>query len=723
MVKELPTAAGSRKSSHWAGSLVRWGAAAALTAASAAAQIVPDFSLVSLELPMNAELRNAGIGDWDRDGFDDVLLGHATQLRWMRSRGDGSFDAPATIPGAMGANGVRWLDLNGDGLLDVVEATPTHMIVRVAYALPGGTFAPSVTLATNARLEQVGDFDGDARPDLLVSKSFGGRLAVRTYFNKPTGWQASPRASLGSSYTGLLADLNGDGKSDLVRFAMGSAMSSFDLLVRYGTGPGTYGVPLPVLSDVPYGNLRAVDVDADGVDELLYETDKVYLLRILLGPIVSTEIVAPSGRMLAEPADYDSDGDIDLFFLLSTGSALFLNDGSGGFAERVEVAADQFSSYTGSGDVNGDGAPDFARASGNIVSLSISDGQGGWSKQLPTPVPRDYVLKAVGDLDGDGQVDFIGQKGGQGIWLVLRGFGNGTSGPLGGLSFPGYVTSCELRDVDGDGDLDAIGRALFAHELVIALNNGTGGFSGAVVTTGNLEMDKTFFGDVNGDDKLDLVLGSPVLAVRPGDGSGGFGFSIPSLNFSVAVSAVGDLDGDGFDDVIDGANQMMRIRRGSATGVFGPAIFNPVPGVPLDAITLGDFNADGKLDAAWITLTSSTHIARAYGDGTAHFAPPVLTPIPWISQAPTLLQRVDLGPDGLDDLALLSRQNGSAAQIQRIRLFESSPAGTLDELESIPCSTADFAANFVANVTGDARAELLLAPESGMTRGFTLLRR
>lgn len=723
MVQELPSAAWSRKSRHWTGSLVRWAAAATLTATSASAQIVPDFSLASLEFPMNSELQTAGIGDWDRDGFDDVLLGHTSQLRWMRSRGDGSFDAPAAIPGAMGAYGVRWLDLNGDGLLDVVEAAPTPMIVRVAYQLPGGTFAPSVTLATNARLEQIGDFDGDARPDLLVLNSLGGRLAVRTFFNKPTGWQASPRTSLGSSYTGLLADLNGDGNFDLVRFAMGSTMASFDLVIRYGTGPGTYSAPLSALSDVPYGNLRAVDVDADGIDELLYVTDKVYLLRILLGPIVSTELIAPGGRLLAEPADYDADGDIDLFFLFSTGSTLLLNDGLGGFAERVEVAADQSSSYTGFGDVNGDGAPDFARAAGNIVSLSISDGLGGWSKQLPTPVPRDYVLKAVGDLDGDGQVDFIGQKGGQGIWLVLRGLGNGTSSALAGISLPGYLTSCELRDVDGDGDLDAIGRALFAHEVVIALNDGTGGFPGPVVTTSGLEMDKTFFGDVNGDNKLDLVLSTPVLAVRLGDGTGAFGSSIPSLNYSVAIRAVGDLDGDGFDDAIDGANQMLRIRRGSATGVFGPAIFNAVPGVPVDAITLGDYNADGNLDAAWISLTSTAHIARAYGDGTAHFAAPVLTPIPWISSAPTLLQRVDLGPDGLDDLALLSQQGSSAALIRRIRLFESSPAGTLDELVSIPCSTADFAANFVADITGDARAEVLLAPESGITRGFTLLRR
>jgi hypothetical protein len=703
----------------WTRKLVRLGAAFGLAAASAAAQLDPEFPLVTVEYPMNYALSGASIGDWDRDGFGDILLGHSVQLHWMRSRGDGSFDAPLAIPGAMGSYGVKWADFNGDGWLDVVDNRGIPGDLRVALQVPGGSFAPPVTLATNSRLARLRDINGDGRPDLFVSTSINGVLSVRTWLNTPAGWQASPPTTLGNAFEPLLGEFNGDGVFDLAYLEFGSSGPVVDLIVRLGTGPGTYGPGFPTIQNTSGPSLRVMDVEGDGTEELLFVSNSVSVVRILPGPSFVRGIVVKSNNLLAEPADCDGDGDSDLVCNLSTGSTLLRNDGTGRFDERRPIATDPRFTFAATGDVNGDGAAELIWAVGNHVSVSLSDGQGDWSQHFPTPIPRDHRLMAVGDLDADGLADFVSQRPGQPDWQVQRGLGNGTSMGLARIQFSKHVESCELFDIDGDGALDAVGRANGAFELQIALNDGTGHF-GPVVKTGGLYLDDVRTGDFNGDGKLDLVNSGPSLAVRLGDGLGAFGPILASAPNYVPLLGTGDFDNDGRDDVIEHTFDELRVRLGSASGILGSPVVTPLPGHRPYTLALGDYNGDAFLDAAWLESMAPPRLTRAFGTGTGQFSSPVTQGIGYWDTG-TYLQSVRVGTDALDDL-LLARNFTSFGSTEPIQIFETQVSGGLLQLASMPTDNA-FGTSFVTDITGDGVAELLLRPSFGTTRGFTLLRR
>ena len=162
-------------------------------------------------------------------------------------------------------------------------------------------------------------------------------------------------------------------------------------------------------------------------------------------------------------------------------------------------------------------------------------------------------------------------------------------------------------------------------------------------------------GDFNGDGKLDLAVAnylSDNVTIRLGDGMGGF----PDANASTVGAgdgpqavAIGDFNRDGKLDlaVANQGSADVTIRLGDGTGGFPDANASAVgAGMNPVAIAIGDFNGDGKQDLAVVNQFSLT---IRLGDGSGGF--PTASTI-GAGDGPTSIAVGDFNDDGKQDLAV-----------------------------------------------------------------------
>src|SRR5688572_23545621 len=135
-----------------------------------------------------------------------------------------SFKVAPTVNLEAGLFGLATADFNGDGHLDLATIPNSSSSEVLLLSGRGGTdkFGPPIGVPLPGEVQQVavGDFNGDTKPDLVVTfEDFGqptGRIAV--LINNGTGQFAAPKivAVQGDPSLPIFGDLNNDGKLDLV---------------------------------------------------------------------------------------------------------------------------------------------------------------------------------------------------------------------------------------------------------------------------------------------------------------------------------------------------------------------------------------------------------------------------------------------------------------------------------------------------------------------------
>jgi hypothetical protein len=206
-----------------------------------------------------------------------------------------------------------------------------------------------------------------------------------------------------------------------------------------------------------------------------------------------------------------------------------------------------------------------------------------------------------------------------------------------------YPSALAVADLTGDGkpDLAVAQEATGTNKyrcpglVTVLVGNGNGTFQttgGAPYSAGYNSL-AAVAGDFNGDGKPDLAVAnwgnsaSATLSVFLDNkaGSGSFGnavnYGTGSGTKPLAV-AVGDVNGDGFPDLItaDYLTNTISILLNNGNGTFqSPSTFSTGSGSGPDALAVADINDDGKLDLAIACYSAST-VQVLLGNGNGTFA-------------------------------------------------------------------------------------------------------
>jgi hypothetical protein len=564
-------------------------------------------------------------GDVNGDGYGDVIVG-----AWLYDNGETNEGRAFVYHGNAGGLSASpaWMaecnqggaffgisvdtagDVNGDGYSDVIVGALRYDNGQTdegrAYVYSGGdgglNTIPTWTGEGNqddagfgASVDMAGDVNGDGYSDVIVGApgySYGEAHEGRAYtflggvggLGGSSAWMAEGNqdyARFGEA-VGTAGDVNGDGYSDLVVGASGySNGQTYEgaAFVYLGSATGPTISPTWTAEsdqdDAWFGQSvgTAGDVNGDGYSD------------VIVGAYLYDNGQKDQGRAYVYP-----------------GSAAGLNAGPIWTAEGNQDDAYFGRSVGTAGDVNGDGYSDVVVGADGYSNGEIAEGQASVYLGSPGGLTANPIWTAEGNRDG-----------------ARLGWSVGTAG-----------------DVNGDGDSDLIvGAPSFgAAGWVVVYHGGEGGLGTTPSWTVESSQSDTQFGvsvgtagDVDGDGYSDVIAGAPFYDYNQEDegaayvyhgGATGLGAN-PAWTaegdqagalFGASVGTAGDVDGDGYSDVVAGAyhydnGQMGEGRAyvyaGSASGLATApdwiAESNQVDAFfGISVGTAGDVNGDGYSD-------------------------------------------------------------------------------------------------------------------------------
>jgi len=241
-------------------------------------------------IAIDSDVKQMKVRDLNADGLPDLILSVAGGVRVIRNRSTpGSYlfeDQPSAsleLGAAVVASNFAVAELNADANHDLIACDPNS---DTLFVLPGTSdpfvfdAAVPVTVAGAPFAVAAGDFNGDERIDLAVSRSVSSDIAILGNDGafSFTELMLVPNGSVGDTPTSLLTDdLNGDGSPDLV--VTNTASDSVSIL--FGNDTGFAGIE--VLTGVAPIALLARDVTGDGVRDIVVASIEGGDFQVLVG--------------------------------------------------------------------------------------------------------------------------------------------------------------------------------------------------------------------------------------------------------------------------------------------------------------------------------------------------------------------------------------------------------------------------------------------------------
>lgn len=555
-----------------------------------------------------------------------MKLAHAQRFFTSLSRCSGLFTIPviASVAAAQATPGlmpmplyesggytsrIEAADLNGDGRKELILSVPALKSVGVAVANAQGGF--NAVVQYNAGVEgnsiALADVNNDGRLDVALGDRAAGKIVVmlgnvNAAFGVPLSY---------SSVTGLadvsFADVTGDGKLDLLYAVYGQT----GFRVRAGSGFGTFAAETSYSTGSDLNEVVFCDVNGDGKKDLVATTfpGTALVVRLNSSPGVYaaevTTFLTVNGDSLAF-GDLNKDGRQDVIFSeVSPPSVSYaLGQANGTFAAPV-LLSNTHSPHARVADVNNDTKPDIILTNNNqpYAALRIGDGLGGFAPETRIWNPSTSLDSVVADLNGDSVVD-IAVSGGPKLTLCHA-------------LAPGVFNIPQVYGIGNYYATDIYPAKLFgaSQDLIVGQNN----LGSVLILQGAANSTFTAWGTV-------------------------------SMGATFSSMAVGDINSDGFPDIVTGSmsSSNLSIHLGTVTpGNFAPVITVPLPYVG-DNVKLADMNSDNALDFV-VTSSSDGHVTVLFGDGNGGVSSSVIYAV---GSIPTMCAVGDFNGDGSRDFAV-----------------------------------------------------------------------
>lgn len=329
--------------------------------------------------------------------------------------------------------------------------------------------------------------------------------------------------------------------------------------------------------------------------------------------------------------DANGDGRNDVAITSTDGRvAVLFNQGGGVFSPAHHYTVGANPSAIVTADFNGDGIPDLAIANQESNTISILQGNGDGSFQSAVAIPCGYSPRAlvVADFNGDGLADLATANFAGNDVSVLLGNGHGGFQAARAIAAGNGPVTLVLGDLNRDGTPDLAVLNQLDKTVSILLNDGSGNFQMATTLTG---VSSLLAGDVDGDGYADLLLhvGDEIQVRLSGD-SGDFdaGYSIGTVA-SPLLLAFEDFDHNGLSDVavVESIGEITLLTdssNGRSTPNPADRGFNPSPLTPKDLSPLGGSPSSTTLRTSAttasfgqsVTLTATVTPSNATGTVT-----------------------------------------------------------------------------------------------------------
>ena len=395
--------------------------------------------LPAVAVTYTAEFNGAMTWDYDFSGSSQVLGGSS----WVRSEGDfnGKDGTDLLFHYADSTNGgIKAVMCLGQNSNRIYCQSLLQPVLTGSYGATGWS-------------RDVADINGDGTTDLVVhyADTSNGGIRVRSLLSQNgslTAMSETQPVANGVSYGAAnwnrtLADVDGDGKADLLFHYADAANGGIRLVVLRSNGDGTF-TALPEQQPVTTGSYGSsdwtrsiVDVNGDGrADVVLHQA---------LSGLIQTRI------------------------LLSNNNGTFAAMPQAQFAVSVNYAGTGWARSMA--DMNGDGNPDLVFHYANVdntgikmrVALSKGDGTMALLPETQPVATGNYLttgwVRSFGDANGDGKADLLFHYGDASSVVIRvlfsKGDGTFTAGPhttaLTGHSYTGAGWMRSVMDVGGDG--------------------------------------------------------------------------------------------------------------------------------------------------------------------------------------------------------------------------------------------------------------------------------